>query len=414
MLLTPLYIEAQNLNQWITDFINLYRSNIYWDINRYRFAEETRMRHIFPWLFVNFIIAGCAIPFCMTFLLRSLRSQASKHTAALQWLSASDQIILGTGLVLANLVCLRWSAEMVSSLNTMISLEARLYRKYSGHGVYFIKPKSISLKAVIKNYGKTLGEIRLPDGELDMAGILAHLTVISVVIIAPLIPWTLMWLNLDFMILPFKQIVFGLTFCEKVTFHVCRILIVMLAFAEVSYCCRTFPVNVIVIFRGLQKCQVLLLRQPIGEAVLAELRQLCILFAVIRDWLAFLLFNGLAMMYLCLVICTTVILVNTLAVPWHLYIFFVIGWLLAVSWTVTVLSLVVSVYSDSSKLKKAWMHSYSTQVNLVKNKLLYKTMKSFKPIGIPLGSLGTLTRETRTYYFHTGIVNTINTIIALK
>lgn len=417
MLLTPLYVQAQNLNQWVTDSLYFYRNSIYWDKHSHQFGKETRKRHILPWLFVNFFIIGvCLIPFCMAFLFNSLLTRASKPASALQWLFAADQITIGTGIALTAVAYLRWTAEMVSSMNTIILLEGRLSRKYSRYCKKFYTTKRKPNSAQFThNHDKALGEEgQLVGKEVDVAGILANFIVISITVMGPFIPWTLMWLDLDFMILPFRHLVPNLNFSERIIFHGLRIITVSLAITEACLCCRTFPVNVLVIFRGLQKCQILFLSQPIGEAVLKELGQLCVLFAVIRDWLAFLLFTYLTLIYFCMVICTVVILTNAVAVPWDLYVIVVLGWIMAMSWTSTLMFLVVSVDSDSKKLNNAWMYSCSTQLNSTRRRLLYKTMKSFKPIGIPFGSLGTFTRVTRTYYFHTFMVNSINAIIALK
>lgn len=437
MLLTPLYIQAQNRNQRLTDIICPCRSLIYWESNSQQLKLETRKRHTVPWQLINFcLVGGYSIPCMVIFLIQAF--QDGDQVSALESLLACLQLSIWVTIFCTAVSYMKWSSEVVSFFNTLVSFETWLSRRYSitfSKGltlrqawlkVSFINKLgrvskiqfnkfriSLSTAEVFENK-KLFQEIRLPDGKLDILGILANFLIFAFALMPPTLPWIMMWLELDFAILPVKGILSHQAFQVRVAFHVIRIVAVVSVVSEGCQCLRSFGIYSLLLFRGLQSCQTLLMSHSIGEVVLGEARRLNVLFAVIRKWIAWLLFVYLAYIYFAMVIATTVLIVFPEEVPILLYTFFALAWIIGASFGSILSSLVVSVDATSSKLRKNWQYSCSQLQKPSRLKLLHKILRSLQPIAIPCGSLGTFTRGTRTEYFYSVTMNSISAILAFR
>lgn len=442
MLLTPLYIQAQNLNQKVSKYLCLHRFIIYWDTDSHQFLTETRQRHLFLWRLGNFgVIGGCAIPCSLVYLLLAINNP--KPISPLKFLVAGIQLCLALAVVVTCSTYAHYSSEKVSFLNKIVTFEATLRRKYfrcnNPLKTYQQRPLShVSIEKIgslaekiSKKYfmyskrlckqsqkilptpftKQTFSGIWLANGEIDVVGILAYFLTIAFTIIPTVMPCVAIFLEVDFAILPFKQLISETHIILKISFYAARITLVVWFFVELCQCYRNFTIGELLVFRGLSLCHTLFRSQPIGALVLGDLRQLYVLFAVIWDMTATLFFTTLALFYVTLVIFT--ILLVTVPVPWQLNIFFILGWLMTAFGIEIILSLVVSLDLISSDLQKTWLYS-CTQVKATRAtmQLLYRLVKSVKPMGIPYGSLGTFQKATRTSYFVSVAFNSISAILA--
>lgn len=399
MLLTPLLVQTQSWNQQFTDSrFSLHRSVIFWDVKSLQFTRETGKRHNFLWWFGNFVgIGGCALP-CFTILLLQSLHNPSAVTVVDSLIGAVQCCVLLTIMLVAR-ACISLASDTVAFFKIIVSLEAN-FCKYSK------KPTTHKNNFLMAN------------GKVDVFGMISIWIVVAGGIMQIVVPCAFMWQELDFVILPLKlnqRLGFELPFFGKVMFHVIRVLFVLSTFTEIFLFIRTYTTYGILIFRGIELCHSLLLSQPVNMVMIMEHCRLRIAVSVIRDFIAVLLAVVLAGLYAYLILSSTVVLTMGDVMTWYLYDFFFLSECLTICVVGVVLGLAVSVDRMSAKLLTKWKRSscrfkfFPRQMRLLRRKV-----RSVKPIGIPYGSLGTFTAATRTDYFYSLTLNSINAALAVR
>lgn len=402
MLLTSLHTRALNLSQWATDSIFLIRPLIIWDQNAFKFVPESRKRHIWPWLFINYVvIAGIASPGCCIFLYQSLTN--SKVGSPLYTIITLVGLCFCVAAPITVLTYRRWGYDLILFLNKIIDYEFILWRMYS------TEPSQLIIW--IKNrQRRKFSALQLPNGEIDILGILAYLLTPALSFIPAVLPWGILWLEVDIpyimlqrALVPYLNYYFVLS---------CRVIICVWSVAEICTCFRTLALIAIMGFRGMHSCHLLLISQPISEFVIMKLRQLEVLFAVIRDWCSFTFSAYLGMIFILLITVVTGAFTTFSVLAWYVYI---VGDLIAIITAALVsiiLFLVVSIDLASGQLHQIWKRSL-TQVTMqpLTRRLLLRKLKSIQPIRIPYGTLGAFKKATRTDFFSSLTIHTLNSIL---
>lgn len=387
MLLTPLFIRAQNYNQKITDTLCLHRTLLYWDKNSHKFKCETRKRHLYPWFLGNFGIMGsCGIPCLLAYFFQGLHDH--QRFSIIEGMAASLQVFCAFAFIMLAIVTYESISELTSFLNEVVIFEEMLHNKY------------------FTDQG---------DCGPDTLGILANIIVVNFTMMLFFATGIFIMLDIDFVILPFNQIYPELSFPLKVAFQVIRVIMVQWALMVAFHWDCTYSMIALLSFRAVQACHALLLSQPVSEVLLRELRQFHVLFTVVRDLFAVQFFTVLVLIYGVVVVCTCMVVTFYASVSLVLSVFVCLLWLICVFFTVLLLSMCVSVDSMSSELHASWIHSCGQlKSNRFQMKLIYRVLKSIKPIGIPYGTLGTFTRGTRTDYIYSIKNDSITAILAFR
>lgn len=317
-----------------------YKSIISWDPSSRAFVAEGKRNSIFPYLFVNFgLIGGITLPVVLIYIYNAISGQ--DKLSVLEFLSACQQLCFGVAIILTACGNLRWSGEMTTFLNKIVIFEEALGKKRSSIG-----------KASFERHSLVVN--------LDAIGILASFTIAVFAIIQPTAPWVLMWLDLDFVFLSLKNIIPDLNFTWWMMFQFIRSAMIMWICLEVCSCLRMFGLTFLLLLRGLQVILKIFACQAISTLMLKELRKLQVLFAVVREYVALLLLVYLSLIYATLVVYTTVLIARRDEVPWPLQLILVLGLVLATTFLVTLLSLVVSIDQLSSKVQNQWANFTSS------------------------------------------------------
>lgn len=412
MLLSPLYIQALSLNQWVTDTLFLYRQPPSWDPKSQQFCLETRRRHTLPYLLVNFGFLGLIwIPCLLSYF-----HQALYHP---ELVSAMEVMIIFCQLVLLVMVLCTAVAyqnhgtEQVGSLNEICLLEETLSEKYAN------RPRRVRghpRQKVAPWWRNIMSQIRQPNGELDIFAIIAIWLIVTETALPPFLSLLGMWMEQDGIFLRFHHLLPQLTLSEKVIFHLARAIVIITAVVEGCCCFRTLGVNSLVGVRGMFVCHTLLISQPISETAVGELRQLYVLFAMVKNMAAFLFSVYMGMLYLLLVAGVAMAVAQLGVMPWLLYLSIIQVGIISACFVVVLWFLVVGTDEQSSELHDSWKYSCSQLRNSteLQRKILYRLLKSIQPIRIPYGSLGTFTKATRTDCFSSIMEHAINAILTLS
>lgn len=397
MLLTPLYVRALNLCEQKKYTFCTYKPIIYWDPECCQVTIETRKYHIFLWLFTNFgLIGGVALTCLAGFIFQYLNDH--NYSTILDFLFACLQVCVASTIVLTAWAYLKWASEIATFYNQIVRFEVRLERKYC-------KIKVISSK------------LFLPNGKLDVLGILTSLVFVVLIICVLFGPGVIVWLELDFMILPFKRTLSDSSFLSRVIFHLFRVIVVEWALIEAARSVRTFSNIFLLVFRGLDGVLQILVSRPLSAMMLNELAKLRILFALIRDSVSFLLFVYLAALHVGMVLIATLTVAGVKDFPWQLQFFFVLAWLMGVVVAMTLLNFVVTVDSISARLQWKWISYKSSAGCKWKSawmRLLTKRMRSVKRLVIPVGDASEFSKASRTRYLGSGMEMSMNFILAFR
>lgn len=382
MLLTPLFVQALNWSQWITDHIFRYRYFVYWDWRTNRFELETRRHHKWPWLFANFVVlAGLSIPLCIMLFARCWTHL--KEANALEVVMTSCLMCTVMVVVLTAAAYVRWGSDISSGKNHLIILEARLSMRYGS------KPQIRPLKAIViggKKYA--FSKSWQQNGNPDIPGILASVCVPAMTVAAALAPWLAMWLRQDPVYLAFRNYLKSLKFWGTLAFQAIRVIGTVWSAVEISNCFRMMAVGTLIAFQGLYSCQSLLITQPSGESVVMEFRQLAVCFAKEWDIIAFSMSMYFAVMYVIILGCVTALVTAYMELTAQVI---VMGCLISLTTAVimiTILFLVVSVDQQSTELHLRWIRSCAqARSNLFQTRMLRKLLISMKPLRVPYGEL---------------------------
>lgn len=195
----------------------------------------------------------------------------------------------------------------------------------------------------------------------------------------------------------------------------CRVFMCVWSVSEACDCFRSLALVGITWFRGLHYCLIQLTSQPVCDSVLMELGQLQVLFAFVRDFLAFIFSSYLGMIFILLITVVTGAFTTFSVLAWYIYI---IGDLIAIITAVLVsviLFLVVSIDLASGQLYQNWKRSLSQpNIQPVTRRILDKKLKSIQPIRIPYGTLGAFKKATRTDFFSSLTCHTLNSILTFR
>lgn len=407
MLLSPLYMQAQNVSQKFNDSLRIYRSPMYWDAQLQKFCSESRRRHTWPWYFVNFGLIGCfAIPCLIYFFLNRLFNRELLTMEEL--MVGGFQLCVLFGLLCSAVIRVQHGSDFISFLNGIIMFERKLSLKYSRKGV--IPPQKFS-KARIGSL-----PMWLENGELDIIGIFALFLVLSFCSIPWVIPWIGLWFRFDFMALAFPYFFHpSLSLSQKIPFHVTRVLITNWIIMEGANTYRLLGLSGPLIYEGILSCHVFFLSQPVGVTVLRELRQLLLYFSVIRDLLASMSVTQLGTLYAFLLDSFTIAIAMSHITPWYIRLFNGLIEFIIVTALVIVLNLITAIDVKSSELHEKWKYSsrFMSTPSFHKRMLL-KTTKSMKPISIPNGSLGTISRAMKADFFYSLSINSTNCVLGAR
>lgn len=339
------------------------------------------------------------VPCLIIYFLEALHSPPGT-IPVLDLVVACAQLVLSLTIITLATDTVKWTSELVAFFNQIVLLEAVLSKKYS------IPTRRSQTKLFVANE------------KPDIFGILANCIVVFCGPLQVVGFIGILWLDVDFAFLPVKlnSVLFSeLPVFAKTLFHGLRMILSWTQLMEIFGMARTYSIYAVLLFRGLYLCQTLLASQAVSETRVKELRQLCIVFAILRYFTAVAIAALLCMVYPTIILCNTVILTLNNIMPWYLYTFFLLCWILLTSIAVIVLGLVVAVDQMSCKLREQWKYSCTfLKGNLFRMKYVSRLVRSLKPIGIPYGTLGTFTSTTRTDFFNSIFENSINATLALK
>lgn len=403
MPLSPLYLHALTWSQWVTDNVFYYRTLFYWDKTSFKFIQERRPRHNWPWLFINFgLCAGLAFPSVVFFFLRALFQPTT--ASLLNVLAGLMQSTVGIILLGTSVGYLLYASQIVSCCNQTLVLESYLFSKY------FIPPQLVARRSRSSIF-------RLANGQFDILGAASIFLVIGFTIIAIILPCIILWLKLDVIALAHRHI-FEKTpnypdYVFTILFHGVRVLVEVLACVEVCNCFRTLVLTTFLGTTCLHSALSLLSSHSVNEVILIEFCQIRAIFEMVRDFVAFLVPVCLGMMYIHLIVCMTTILTAFSALPWHFSCLVLFIGIITVSIVIIIFYIAVGVDQAGLKLNKAWVYSCS-ELGASKRKFLCRKVKSLRPLRIPYGSLGTFNKATRTDYFSSLFENSINVILAIR
>lgn len=403
---SSLYRQALELSQWVTDTVFRYRSYIYWDRVSCRFEKEFRKKHYWTWLFINFGIYGLfGLPSLALLLLRGLVKPTSVPIT--EMMISACLFCLGCSTFCTAVAYQKWGNDVVLSVNEIVAFEARVWR------ISFYLPALGAKRRRLQIRQYDLSSIWLPSGNIDWIGILVVVLVSGLSVIPLFLPWLAMWEGLDTPFLIFRSAEKSFSLIGKCIYQACRASIAFIGVAETCHCIRNVSLWFLLFVSCLRSCTRLLMKLPITQKTVRVRNQLTIIFAIVRDSVAFLFSTHLAVIYLFLVIAITQLIVNEL--PWHVLPFFILTIVLTFATMVILLALVVSLDISSSELRQEWIYSCSRPgIDSFKRSLLYKTLNSLQPVRFPYGSLGYFKEATRTDFFNSISINTINAVIAFR
>lgn len=418
MLLTSLQILALNWNQYLIDHIYKFGPPMRWDEGSQTFRKESSHRHIWPWLLLNYGVLGFG-QFLGSLIFFANLLTVPKYATILQ-------IIVSIGLMNVSIAALftcigytRWGNELLHYYNEMLIFESSLWTRYSPCPSLIIRELGTSKKQKCR---RKLQTIQTPDGKADTLGIFSCFVVIAVTLSSLLAPWMGMWLELDIQVIIVQRLfenlvnILGVGVAGRDVACVLgvagRVLACVLATAEIGNSFRFLALISILGFRSLQSCHLLFLSQPISQLRLRELTQFKIFFTYVQDWMAFLFSTYLAVTFIVLLACATWLVIIINEIPWYLFVFGVLIGFIALTLISVLLYLVVSIDQLSSDLYLIWMRSLAQYPNNFERRVLYRKLKSLKPIRIPYATLGSFKRATRTDFFSSLTVHTLNSILA--
>lgn len=407
MALTPLYMHALQLNQKITDSVYQYRSITYWDSNTGQFEREGRQGHIYSWLFANGIIAGIIIPGLVLCLLQTIFDPASlsiQHN-----LSAVFILCLGIGVICTSVALYVHASDIILFCKLLYAFVDELKGKYARQG----NCKLRSLKAY-------LPQLWLPNGTIDIFGLFANGYVISLSLIPIFLPPLALWLKMDplYLAVGHRSLIplARLSFPEKILFHLARLLVELFCAVKTCNCFRMVGLLGIIFFRDLELCYNELKYQPVSDVTIRDLKQLHLLYPIIREVKLFLFPVFLALIYILILVCVTVtMLISTNQhIPAELYLIIILTLVVGVTSVGIFLHLAVSIDVKSSSLHNVWLNSCSEIEVPPYRRRMHKTLRSIKPIRIQYGSFGSFKKATRTDYLNSLLLHCLNCILTVK
>lgn len=399
MLLTPLFQQALNWSQGVNDFLPCHKSFLYWDKNSHKFTKETSTKW---WHIVNFALFGAVgIPFTIIFFYNTLLDP--NFVSVVEFLLATLQICMIASAFLTAVAYRRWGMEQIRFLNELIAYERFLRRKHT--------PLQHREEASKGGFKVTL--INLPKGKTDWLGIVANMLIIAFAIVPVIGPWMCIFLDFDLAMLLFRHAVESFNLLEILAFHICRSMFCVLAMVEVCNCYRTMTLTALPMFRGILHCYSSIMRQPLTESAFREHQQLKIVFLFGRDFIGFALSVYLAVVYMAILLCTTTDVVSIKFMPWYFCSLITLTGVVAIVVMCICLSMVVSVDNTGSELGRRWM-CYMSASRSFQRRRLSRILKSFQPIRIPYGTMGVFKKATRTDFFHSLVMNSINTILGIR
>lgn len=409
MLLTPLYIQALNINQWITDHVYRHHTLIYWKPETLRFVYETRKRHKWSWLLINYGIQGFLEVTYVAFMLQALYNP--KQVSVVQVITAGFGVCMFISQIGTTIIYQLYMAEFVIGINQILDMDTMYTRRYAVTEetklVYIARNKEATLERI-------LSKIRLCNGKIDYLGVFVNLTVLGFIGIL-CIPWVAIYLELDGPYLIFGHILHDLSKPAQVFFHGIRVIILVVGVAEGCLCFSTLCLVALLASRGAQDPHILLASQKIGERVLMDLRHLCVTLSATRDISSHLVPGYLTLIYVVLVTLTCELVAKGQELAWHMYCVTVLIVIVTFGIAIVFLYFLVSIDMSSSALHMKWMRSCgSLATTRFRRRLLCKILKSCRPFKIPYGSLGKFTKATRTDFFSSLVEDIITAVLALR
>lgn len=418
MILTPLYERALILNQWVTDSLYLYRTPLYWNKSSRCFCRELRIYHSVPWFITNFgLIGGLWLPSSIIFLYQAFIHP--KFASLIEVLVAILHVILAAEALYANVGYMFHVSDFISCLNEAVKFEEILSRQYQTRLKYKVQEDNAYLRqfGMLTNtesvWSRTIRDIHLPNGNLDYIGMVAVYLDIAYAVIPLVFPIMTVWLDFDTPYLAFQNTFLQLSFKWQVTAKMIRFFLLLICTMECCSCFSTLGLAMLLGVRSVLSVLSLLLDQPVSEFTISQLTHLSTIFAIPSQFVAGIFSFFLGTMYLLLVLSFAFGISSARDIPWNLHFFLVLLYLITVCIMVTLVYFVVEVDLGSSALQRCWLWSCAQQnASSYSRRLLYRLVRSRKPIKIPYGSLGYFKRETRTDYMSSISEKTLNVIIA--
>lgn len=328
-----------------------------------------------------------------------------KEASIIEGLTAACDMCLVCGTIGTVMVYRKLAQDAVSFINEILAFEFKLWIKHS-------PPSWDRNLFAIGAWNSLSFRFRLPNGKIDWFGILAHMLVASFSVIPPFVPWIAAWLNLDVPYFVFGNIECSLNLPAKILYQGCRTIINFLAAAEASSCFCNIGLYAILGVRGVHNSQSYITSGSLHDSRIAELNQLKIIFTHARDFTAILASLYLAMIYVLLMLCCTLLITTEL--PWHF--FGVVAIVGSIAWVllITVLALLVSLDLESAKLYRHWVFSCSQVTQIRERRRMTRIVKSTQPIRIPYGTLGSFKQSTRADLLESLISNILNSILTFR
>lgn len=405
-MLTPLLIQALYWNQSLADSMLKYRLPIYWDRDLHKFQKETSRRNVWPWLFINVAVIG-AVHFlgCVIFFANLLT--VPKYASILETLFSIAIFCISTGALCTCMSYCRWGPELTEFSNKILALELSLRVKYS---LGLTRMKAHTTQKILQNWGYRFKCFCRPNGRVDVIGIFATILVIILASLSLPFPWFTMWLELDVFNLTIQRLLDKYTNTKIIGASV-RIICFVIGAAEMFSCFRFAAIISLVGCISIQSCHRRLCSQRISEFRLGELSQLKLVFDLVYDLTAIQFFAFLGLAFVFILVCITAVVIMQKTVPRYLQSIVVLSTIGTISFNIVALHLVVAIDKESSRLYETWWLSLVHIPFPSIRRVLSKILKSRRPIRIPYGTAGVFTEATRTDFFSSLLVNSLNSIL---
>lgn len=419
---SPLLQFTLNLNQKITDKVYRYRSAIYWDQTQGKFSlENIKFPNLLPWKLINYGIIVCiGMPSCLFVLLNTLHTPGIYHlfqVYAVSLLMMFAIIISGSCWTLST-----YCTEIVFCLNGIKNLQSFIVSAPSlsiVHQESKTKPKSTKLKQCVISKAKTIFYV---NGKFDYVGMIAIGIVVSFACIPFFVPFAWVYLGIDS-----PRFVFDAYFPvnNRNTKTWLGILIIRLI---IAFCCavegcttfRTLALYAILWFQDFENCVNLLASMLPNFSKWSALKSV---FVTGNDALSSFISLYLGVVFLLEIVFITVSLVDMDNMPWFVYFNFPLFTGLSLIIISEIFSQAVRIHSGSSRLKQIWgwksakcMFVHGRENGFAK-RLLQRSLKCIHPIAFnygSYGSMGTVTKRTRTDYYYSMLTYTASAIIASR
>lgn len=376
---------------------------MYWDSSASKFVtqNESYTDQIF-WKFVScFLVGGIGLPLCAYLLLDTVFRPYKYNTTEILAMVVQFSFAV---LVLNIFHVLTYYHSDILFTNVILNFERKLSHQ----------PSLCSTRRTFR-FNSSL--LKLPTGQFDYIG-LCVLGLILVLCVVPFVlPWSVFYMKVDAVILVYSRL--ELTNSDSlfifISLYGIRPVFCILCIVEGCIQFRTIPLQGVLTFSLFSSClQSLITMKPTARSLIYWNR-LRILFTIMDPIVSGFLTVVLAVLFYLVVLFTAATIVAKREFPWHIYLFVITFTVVIVVILAIIFYLLVKTSQESLELQLVWARALAgtAKSGLFDAKALQKRLRAMQHIRFAYGSVGTVTKETRTDYISSAANYTANCILAL-